>query len=138
MKHWIWILGGIGALALMIALGALVQHQTQPDLPDPKAFPNIHVEVLNGCGADGVAGRVGEALRDLGFDVMTLGNAENFNYPETIVIDRVGNREFAQQVAEMLGTENRIQQITPDPFRIEEVTVVVGRDYPHLPILKKQ
>jgi hypothetical protein len=69
---------------------------------------------------------------------MTLGNAENFNFPETLVIDRVGKPEYAQQVADMLGTTNHIQQKTPDPFRIEEVTVIIGRDYHRLEILKKQ
>ena len=67
---------------------------------------------------------------------MTLGNAENFNFPETIVIDRMGKIEYAQQVANVLGTPNVIQQKTPDPFRIEEVTVIIGRDYQGLKILK--
>ena len=68
---------------------------------------------------------------------MTLGNAENFNFPETIVIDRMGKIEYAQQVADVLGTPNVIQQKTPDPFRIEEVTVIIGRDYRGLKIFTR-
>lgn len=110
--------------------------QAPLEVLDPKIYEKIHVEVLNGCGVDGIAGQVGNRLRTLGFDVLTLGNAENFNFPETIVIDRVGKPDYARYVAEAIGTPNRIQQMMPDPFRIEEVTVVIGRDYAHLPILK--
>jgi hypothetical protein len=35
-------------------------------------------------------------------------------------------------VARALGTPNQIQQIAPDPFRIEEVTVIIGRDHTRL------
>ncbi len=67
---------------------------------------------------------------------MTLGNAENFNFPETLVMDRLGKIEYARQVAALLGTPNVIQQKTPDPFRIEEVTIIIGRDYEGLEIFK--
>jgi hypothetical protein len=138
MKHWLWVISGLLIFASVFTTNVLWEQQTTPSLPDPQAFRNIHVEVLNGCGKDGIANEVGQKLRDFGFDVMTLGNAENFNFPETLVIDRVGKPEYAQQVADMLGTTNHIQQKTPDPFRIEEVTVIIGRDYHRLEILKKQ
>ncbi len=96
------------------------------------------MEVRNGCGTDGVARQVGRYLRAIGFDVMTVDNAESFNYPETLVIDRVGNPEYARRVAEALGTRNQIQQIIPDPFRIEQVTVIVGRDYKRLTLPQSQ
>ncbi|MDP6038453.1 MAG: LytR C-terminal domain-containing protein [Candidatus Latescibacteria bacterium] len=136
MKRWLWILGGLLCAIAIFATNTLWKQQTAPLLPDPQAFGNIHVEVLNGCGKDGIANEVGQKLRDFGFDVMTLGNAENFNFPETLVIDRVGKPEYTQQVANILGTKNQIQQKTPDPFRIEEVTVIIGRDYTRLEILK--
>ncbi len=102
--------------------------------PEPirRSYKHIKVEVLNGCGVNGLARTVGGRLRDLGFDVMTLENADSFDYPESIVIDRIGKVSEADRVAQALGIPNRIQQIIPDPFRIEGVTVIVGRDYRRL------
>lgn len=126
-----WLLGPFIGLASLIGLVSTRWHPDNRAPVPPKAdtFKEIHVEILNGCGTDGIARRVGHHLRSLGFDVMTLENAESFNYPESIVIDRVGKPDYAQKVAEALGIKNRIQQIIPDPFRIEEVTVIIGRDH---------
>ena len=133
MPRWIWLLGLCILLALIVGLKAASWRKRAATTPlQPGAYKDIHVEILNGCGEDGMARQVGQHLRALGFDVMTLGNAGSFNYPETIVIDRVGKPEYARRVAEILGTRNRIQQIVADPFRIEEITVIVGRDYKRL------
>ncbi|MDE2798738.1 MAG: LytR C-terminal domain-containing protein [Gemmatimonadota bacterium] len=138
MKRWLWIIGGLLIAGLVFATKAYWEPQTAPEVvPEvSQVSHNIRVEILNGCGTGGIATEVGQKLRDFGIDVMTLGNAENFNFPETIVIDRMGKIEYAKQVANVLGTPNVIQQKTPDPFRIEEVTVIIGRDYRGLEIFK--
>ncbi|MDA0710449.1 MAG: LytR C-terminal domain-containing protein [bacterium] len=136
MKRWIWIVG-LGAVGLLV-IGINTQWQqreTRHPL-DPAIIQNIRVEILNGCGKDGIATVLANKLRSRGLDVMTLGNADSYAFSETLVIDRVGKMHYAQQVADLVGTQNLIQQITPDPFRIEEVTVIIGRDYAYLPILK--
>ena len=139
MKRWFWGLIGLLCIALLVMVITSKYSQPKPApkpvLEEPVALPKIHIEVLNGCGADGVATRLSDRLREHGLDVITQGNAENFNFPDTIVIDRTGKPDYARQVANLLGTKNHIQQMTPDPFRIEEVTIVIGRDYARLPIL---
>lgn len=138
MKRWLWVVG----IVLIGLVAIAVNTQWQPQKPiassPQKTFHDIRIEILNGCGKDGIATQLGNQLREYGFDVMTLGNADSYAFPETLVIDRVGKMHYAKQVADILGTQNLIQQITPDPFRIEEVTIIVGRDHPHLPILKNQ
>ncbi|MCE2440115.1 MAG: LytR C-terminal domain-containing protein [Candidatus Latescibacteria bacterium] len=94
----------------------------------------IRIEVLNGCGVAGIAEKAGRYLREAGFDVMTWKNADSFNYPETIVIDRTGNIENARSVASAMGLQTHIQQIVHDPYRIEQVAVIIGRDYDRLGI----
>ena len=134
MTRWIWGVGGV----LLVASVAFVAFTPRAPLPEatsiavPEIDGEIHVEVLNGCGVDGVAHQVSRQLRSLGFDVMSWTNAPSFNYPESVVIDRIGKPEFARKVADALGIRNQIQQIIPDPFRIEQVTVIVGRDFKHL------
>jgi hypothetical protein len=119
-------------LLTVIAAYAFFAREEQPAVstrPTFTASRDVKVEVLNGCGIDGMARTVGNRLRETGFDVMTLDNADRFDYPESIVIDRLGAPEDADRVAEALGISNRIQQIVPDPFRIESVTVIIGRDF---------
>lgn len=138
MKRWI-LIASVCLVALFIFAINTRWQQKEEFIPQtPITFRNIRIEILNGCGKDGIATQLGNKLREHGFDVMTLGNAESFAFTQTLVIDRVGKRNHAEQVANALGTQNLIQQITPDPFRLEEVTIIVGRDYAHLPILKKQ
>ena len=137
MKRRLWILGGLVLAGLIaFAANAFWQSPPPPPRPAPQIAPDIRVEILNGCGTSGIAGQIGAKLRDFGVDVMTLGNAENFNFPETIVIDRMGKMEYARQVAALLGTPNVIQQKTPDTYRLEEVTIIIGRDYEGLEIGK--
>ena len=74
--------------------------------------------------------------RSLGIDVIHEGNAPSFNYLESLVIDRVGNWEQAEGVARTLGIPSTIQQISDDAYRLEDVTVIIGRDYRHLGLLE--
>jgi len=96
-----------------------------------EASDKIKVEVLNGCGVNGLARRVSDFLRTEGFDVVNGngGNAESFGFVESIVVDRVGDISKAEKVAKVLGVGNCLRQVDMDPYRIEEVTVIIGRDY---------
>lgn len=137
MKRWVWVLGGLVIAGLIVfAATAFWQSPPPPPRPAPQIAHNIRVEILNGCGTGGLAGQIGKKLRDFGVDVMTMGNAENFNFAETIVMDRIGKLEYARQVAALIGTPNVIQQKTPDTYRLEEVTIIIGRDYDRLEIWK--
>jgi len=89
----------------------------------------IQVEVLNGCGVNGVADRFTDYLRENNVDVVKIGNYVQFDIDETMVIDRIGNKANADKVGEILGVKksNVITQINNDYF--VDVTIVIGRDY---------
>ena len=89
----------------------------------------IQVEVLNGCGVDGIAAKFTDFLRQKNFDVVQVGNYTSDNIDETMVIDRIGNRANAEKLAEALGIEKRniIQQLNKDYFL--DATLVIGKDY---------
>lgn len=87
----------------------------------------IRVEVLNGAGIPGIARSMTDFLRRQGFDVIDFGNAERFNFYETIVLDRSGDRVAAERVAETVRTNNIVEQ--KNPFLILDVTLILGRDY---------
>jgi hypothetical protein len=86
----------------------------------------IRVQVRNGSGIPGAAADVTEYLRQAGFDVVDFGNAEEFDEPRTVVIDRVGDRARALEVAAALqGVPVRS---AVDTTLYLDVTVLVGRD----------
>lgn len=92
----------------------------------------VQLEVLNGCGITGVAEKFTNYLRENNFDVVQVGNYSSFDIDNTLVVDRVGNKENAVKVAEALGInyKNVIQQINNDYFL--DVSLIIGKDFNHL------
>ncbi|MFA5832237.1 MAG: LytR C-terminal domain-containing protein [Bacteroidota bacterium] len=89
----------------------------------------IQINVLNGCGVNGVGNTMTKFCRQLGYDVVEMGNYKTFDLEHSIVIDRSGKTNEAQQLASQLGIErkNVIQQFNND--QMVSVSVVIGRDF---------
>jgi hypothetical protein len=114
-------------LALVILAGGLAHGTaTRLEIADITGEGSAVVEVLNGCGSRGIADRVCELLIARGFDVMFVGNADDFLYDRTLVVDRVGDRSKAIAIAEALGAGAVISQQNNASF--VEMTVVLGKD----------
>jgi hypothetical protein len=92
----------------------------------------IQVDLLNGCGASGVATTFRDYLRARGYDVVEMRNYKSFDVDQSLVIDRTGSMVNAEKVAYALGIKksNIIQQINPDYF--VDVSVVIGKDFSSL------
>lgn len=135
----LWLLASVAGLALLAA--ALWPDWERPGVttPDQPVTPpagTFRVAVLNGCGDSQVAARMTRKARALGLDVIHEGNATSFGFLESVVIDRTGDLPRARLVAEALGIPNAIQQISDDVYRLEDVAVIVGRDYKRLRLLQ--
>ena len=93
---------------------------------------NMQIEVLNGCGVDGVADRFTDYLRKKNFDVVNTGNYRSFNIDNSIVIDRTGDIINAEYLAEVIGIDNKqvIQQKNNNYFL--DVSLIIGKDYKQL------
>ena len=88
----------------------------------------IQVNVLNACGVNGLAGKTEGYLRNLGFDVVEIGNY-GVSLNETIIIDRVGDSNSAEKVARALGI-NESKIITKiDSTYYLRASIVLGNDY---------
>lgn len=85
------------------------------------------VEVLNGCGVAGAAGRVAEKLQNAGFQVTKQGNAQGFTYDRCRVITRKGNNPGVQRIASLLHCTDIREESKREG--LPDVTVIVGRDY---------
>ena len=97
----------------------------------------IQVEILNGCGVNGIAKIFQSHLRDEGFDVVNTENYSvngklNWSVEKTFIIDHIGVLEQSKSVARALGvsTDNIQSQQTQQP--LYDVSVVIGKDYKSL------
>ena len=104
--------------------------------PDPKRLDNpgallgefIQLEVQNGTGVDGLAAELSEYLGDLGFDVVEVGNYGS-EVQETVIFDRIGNPDAAEQVALALGVDSSRIRAELEPTWFLDASIVIGQDY---------
>ena len=131
--------GGLLIWTLAILVGALVLSWAYTALW-PRRDPVvtglggrlIRVQVLNGSREGGVGSRVATYLREGGFQVVEVGNADRSDYPASMVVARRADPTAARVVARYLGNPPIIRQAwTSDAA---EVTVVIGSDRSRLHI----
>lgn len=105
---------------------------TQGPPPVQEETRVLQIEVLNGCGVSGVANEFTDFLRANGFDVIKTDNYESFNVLRTVVIDRRGNLQNSQRIADALGLQpGRVLQEVNEAYLLD-ATVILGKDYTRL------
>jgi hypothetical protein len=122
--------GAVAAgIALFLAAGVFtVQTSSKsPSVPEREEGRPIRVEVLNGSGVRGAGLEMAEALRENGFDVVGIRNADHSDHERTIVVSHCGQSEFAQAVAASIGAVILREEPSTECFL--EVTVILGRDH---------
>ena len=104
---------------------APAQQNAEFEAPQPER--RLKVEVLNGSGEPGAASRVGEVLLSLDYDVVTVDNADHFEYGVSHVLDRSGAGEPVSTLGRTLGTDSVVVAIEPD--LLLDATVILGSDW---------
>ena len=112
-----------------------------PPTSDPPPLSTIYennpineslVEVLNGCGIQGMAGKFSRFLREHHIDVLKSDDADHYNYTHTLIISRTGNVQILDKVSSLLGfdaqDENHILN-KPNSSSEFDLTVIIGSDY---------
>jgi len=122
----------VGSLAAGLMQRRGVDTPSEPDAGQltstARPAGRVRVEVLNASGRAGLAREATRELRDLGFDVVVIGNAPSGSDPDrSVVYDRVGRLELARQVADAI----RIRRVEarPDSNLVLDVTVTLGKDW---------
>jgi anionic cell wall polymer biosynthesis LytR-Cps2A-Psr (LCP) family protein len=98
------------------------------------------VEVLNGTSVNGLAGRTAEVLRGFGYDIISISNADHAEYEKTIIIDRSGLEEMANNFAGIIRCTNisfeAQNRDNPEDELImqnleyrSDFTLIIGRDF---------
>jgi hypothetical protein len=125
----------LGLIALGVAGGGLAvwwraRHAPPAAVaarPIPGAPDHVVVEVLNTTSAVGLARVATRVLRDAGIDVVYFGSDAGAALDSTEVLLRSGRPQAAARVVGALGVG--ITRSRPDPGRLVDVTVRLGRDF---------
>ena len=99
------------------------------DTKPQNSLKEVGIEISNGNGVNQMAKRVGGYLKEKGFRVVRLTNANHFNYPETQIYFYKGHdddaRQLAEQVISKLENMKELKQLERPNVKIK---VVIGKD----------
>lgn len=98
----------------------------------PKQAHVIRVQILNGSGETGIGGRLASYLRDGGFQVVDVRNADRSDYFASMVVARRADLSTAREVAHYLGGPPLIRQVWDSD--LADVSVIIGSDRSRLQI----
>ncbi len=86
----------------------------------------VRVQVLNGSGEPGVGTRVAAFLREGGFQVTDVRNADRDDYFATFIVARRGDLSLAREVSHYLGGPPLVRQEWSS--ELADVSVLIGSD----------
>jgi hypothetical protein len=111
-----------------LAVSAAMRHW-RPRLPrvlQPAHPQVVRVEVLNGSGEGGIASRTAAYLRDGGFQVVEIRNADRADYFATFIVARRKDISGARAVSRYLGDAPVVRQAWG--AELADVSLVIGSD----------
>ena len=121
----IWTLGII--VVALAGSWAWARFAPKPPVQAPgHAARAVRVQVLNGSGEGGVGTRMATVLREGGFQVVEVRNADRSDYFATLVVARQDDPSAAREVARYLGSPPVILQARAGD--LADVMVVIGGD----------
>jgi len=89
----------------------------------------LSIIVQNGSGAEGVAGKAETVLKNLGYDVVSTGNADNFNYTNVVIQVKAARSDYLGLLKTDLGLSYTIGSNSadlPDSFSTSAL-VIMGK-----------
>jgi polyisoprenyl-teichoic acid--peptidoglycan teichoic acid transferase len=95
--------------------------------PSSVKTAEVRLRVLNGTGADGLAGKVSNDLEGVGYNIAQKGDADNFRYSKSTIRYAPGALAKAQLLqASLAGGATLVADST---LRDVDVSLIVGSDY---------
>ncbi|WP_461246838.1 LCP family protein [Treponema sp. R6D11] len=95
---------------------------------------SLTVEVLNGTEINGLAGKTAEMLRNFGYDVISIANADRGNYESTVIIQRTDDDSMVKSFADVIRCDNIRKQVMPKENETAteykaDITLLIGRNF---------
>lgn len=89
----------------------------------------LTIEVQNGSGVAGVAVKAGDYLKGLGYKVSAMGNADNFDYANTVVRVKDSKSSFLSLLKKDLGFSYTVGTASADlsSTAATDALVIVGK-----------
>lgn len=126
-----WAVWGLGVVVVALLVSWAWSRLATGGRPThASSARTIRVQVLNGSGESGIASRVASFLREGGYQVVEVRNADRSDYFASMVVARRGELSNAREVAHYLGGPPLIQQAWDS--ELADVTVLIGSDRSHL------
>lgn len=89
----------------------------------------VALEILNGTSVAGLAKRAASVFQSFGYEIVALGNADNTEYLNTVVLDRKGRLEAAQKAAELIHCRRVYSRLAEGGDLTIDVTLILGKDF---------
>jgi hypothetical protein len=105
----------------------------QPLAPTPTPNPrtDIYLDVLNGSGVAGAAGRTADQLRALGYQITEIGNAAKQNYTETEIYTTDNFAYDSLLINDLIDAFDTatISGLLEDSSSTASAQIIVGQDW---------
>jgi tetratricopeptide (TPR) repeat protein len=102
--------------------------RTEPQEHAPKSYANVGVEVSNGNGTSNMARNVGRYLKEKGFNIVRLTNAEHFNYPRTTLMHKPECKDASRELAEQMPEMPTVKEVKTLDRPTVQIKMVLGKD----------
>lgn len=142
-KLWVWVLVVL-ALASIVGIGMMFVRgdssgtaptPTPTPIPSPTPAPvldraDLTVEVLNGGGAVGAAGKMRDFLKEKGYSVESVGNTDEYTYEETEILVKPDKEAYLSLLKEDLAADYLIGSTaaTLEEDASYDARVIVGKE----------
>lgn len=89
----------------------------------------LTIAIQNGSGVAGAATKASDILKDLGYEISTTGNADNFEYEKTIIQVKSTKKAYLEQLKTDLESEYTIGQATADlTGSSADALIIIGKN----------
>lgn len=111
-----------------------ISSETPASIPTPSPQPVLDrsewsFEILNGSGETGLARRMADQIRDLGYEIVRVGNADRSDYSETQITVREGLAEKVDLVIADLGNTIKIASAAGELIEgTASARIIIGKD----------
>ncbi|MBF8249867.1 MAG: Cell envelope-related transcriptional attenuator [Candidatus Levybacteria bacterium] len=89
----------------------------------------LSVTVQNGSGVEGVAGKAAAILKDFGYNIISTGNADNYNYVGVTIKVKKEKSNFADLLKKDLSKDYTISKTSSDlsPNSSPSAVIIIGK-----------
>lgn len=131
----IYLLVFVNSVLIISSAHKLFQKTVDASIEVEEIQP-VKIEVLNGCGVNGIATKFSNNLTYQNYEVVNKGNADTWNYEYTVLINqKPGKNEKAiEKLRKDIGLKDEDVVPIEDLSSEADVQLIIGKDYESLKI----